>query len=312
MPYQPLQNRRVQNRHTMHRTPLRPFAVVLMLLMLIFAVRDSHSQERDGSSTQNNIIRLLMAGEDMSNATWIVFREDGAMQQVTGDAVQLEPLSPHFVVLAVQKTDGVFDISLLPIPDESFEVPLVTRTTKSGTYTISVTNWDVAMEQKLLLEDRKLEMAVELREDMRYEFEFDQPLGKIAGSPLDVLSHAPMKFTTDAEPRFFITASEPVSAGTTEPVSESTELPLRVELSQNYPNPFNPSTIISYSLPAPTHVTLTVFDMLGRTVSILVDEVQPPGTHRADWDAAAATSGVYLYRLQAGDHTLTRIMTLLK
>ena len=83
-------------------------------------------------------------------------------------------------------------------------------------------------------------------------------------------------------------------------------------LLQNYPNPFNPETRIQFTIAARGHTTLKVFDMLGREVAVLVDEVQGPGSHEARWNSGQAASGVYLYRLTSGAETQTRRMMVLK
>ena len=89
-------------------------------------------------------------------------------------------------------------------------------------------------------------------------------------------------------------------------------LPVLYLLEQNYPNPFNPSTQIRYSLPTPSKVRLTVHDLLGREVAVLVDEVQPAGYREAVWDASRFASGVYLYRLTAGTFVQSRRMLVVK
>ena len=73
------------------------------------------------------------------------------------------------------------------------------------------------------------------------------------------------------------------------------------DLRQNYPNPFNPVTYISYTIPADLPVTLKVYDALGHTVGTLVDEQQTFGTHSVSFDASELPSGIYFYKLQAGD-----------
>jgi len=72
-------------------------------------------------------------------------------------------------------------------------------------------------------------------------------------------------------------------------------------MKQNYPNPFNPFTQISYSLPRTSEVKLTVFDVLGKNVATLIDGVQLQGPHTVNFNAAGFPSGIYFYRLQAGD-----------
>jgi D-alanyl-D-alanine carboxypeptidase len=84
------------------------------------------------------------------------------------------------------------------------------------------------------------------------------------------------------------------------------------ELEQNYPNPFNPSTHIRYMLPASADVRLSVYDLLGREVSLLVNERLDAGIHEVGFDGAALAAGVYFYRLQAGDFAQTRRFVLLK
>lgn len=87
--------------------------------------------------------------------------------------------------------------------------------------------------------------------------------------------------------------------------------PERLSLS-NYPNPFNPVTLISYTLPDDSQIKLEVFDITGRRVAVLVDRNMPAGIHQAAFDAAGLSSGVYLYRLQAGSRVVTETMLLLQ
>ena len=93
---------------------------------------------------------------------------------------------------------------------------------------------------------------------------------------------------------------------------ESVALPDRVQLDQNYPNPFNPSTQIRFSLPEHQHVTLKIFDITGRFIATLVDGPLPAGVHTKRFHADNLSSGLYLYRLQAGEKTLMRRMMFVK
>jgi hypothetical protein len=89
-------------------------------------------------------------------------------------------------------------------------------------------------------------------------------------------------------------------------------LPQEVSLSQNYPNPFNPSTTIRYGLPQKSQVTLKVFNTLGQLVTTLVNGEQEAGYHEVRFDGSNLASGVYFYRLQAGDFVQTKRLLLLK
>ena len=89
-------------------------------------------------------------------------------------------------------------------------------------------------------------------------------------------------------------------------------LPQKIHLEQNYPNPFNPSTTIRFSLSHREHVTLKVFDVLGREVAKLVNGELNAGEHSVVFDADGLSSGIYFYRLQAGDFVDTKKLVMLK
>lgn len=88
--------------------------------------------------------------------------------------------------------------------------------------------------------------------------------------------------------------------------------PKAYELGQNYPNPFNPSTTIEYSVPKDAAVTLKIYDVLGKEVATLVNEQKPTGTYIVNWNASNFSSGLYFYKLTAGEFTQTKKMFLVK
>lgn len=90
------------------------------------------------------------------------------------------------------------------------------------------------------------------------------------------------------------------------------EIPNRFALEQNYPNPFNPSTTIRYLIAKNSFVKLTIYDALGKTVKVLVNENKNPGTYEASFDASSLASGLYFYRIEAGDFTDVKKMMLVK
>jgi hypothetical protein len=134
-------------------------------------------------------------------------------------------------------------------------------------------------------------------------------------------------FISNALSRVQVNAADPSSpdSGTiavTSPTTWNASIPTSVQVNyevpgefallQNYPNPFNPSTAISYQLPAASEVTLRVYDMLGREVATLVNAQQAPGTYSVSFDGAGLSSGVYLYRLTAGQFITSHKMVLTK
>jgi hypothetical protein len=95
-------------------------------------------------------------------------------------------------------------------------------------------------------------------------------------------------------------------------IQEEKEIPTEYSISQNYPNPFNPSTTITFDLPRTDEVILKVFNILGEEVATLVSDRLNAGSYSYDWDASQMASGVYLYRLEAGEYIETRKMILMR
>ncbi len=92
----------------------------------------------------------------------------------------------------------------------------------------------------------------------------------------------------------------------------NSKVPKKFALDQNFPNPFNPTTNIRYSLPQSSKVKLTVYDVLGRTVAVLVNKVQNTGNYIINFDASRLSSGMYFYRLETNKATFTHKMLLIK
>jgi hypothetical protein len=135
-----------------------------------------------------------------------------------------------------------------------------------------------------------------------------------------------LKFTGTGTDKLFqlqwlyFKAKGDATTSVTEP--QGSWIPKSFEMEQNFPNPFgrlpfNPSTIIRYSLPKPTHAVVTVYDMLGTKVRTLVSSLEIAGEHSVVWDGRddrdkIVASGVYFYRLEAGDWKTQKKMVLLR
>ncbi|MCW8802899.1 MAG: T9SS type A sorting domain-containing protein, partial [Ignavibacteriaceae bacterium] len=88
--------------------------------------------------------------------------------------------------------------------------------------------------------------------------------------------------------------------------------PITFNLSQNYPNPFNPSTLIQYSIPKTSRVNITIYDVLGNEVSVILNEEKLTGNYEIEFSAADLPSGVYFYQLKTGNNVRTKKMILMK
>jgi hypothetical protein len=95
-------------------------------------------------------------------------------------------------------------------------------------------------------------------------------------------------------------------------VPRDEDVPVQFGLAQNYPNPFNPSTTISYTLERTEHVRISVYDLLGREIAVLVNGVQNPGYHDVAFQSSGLTSGAYFYRMQTAQGAITKKMVLMK
>jgi hypothetical protein len=124
----------------------------------------------------------------------------------------------------------------------------------------------------------------------------------------DVNRNAPINKKDTVE--FMITSSDGIMM--TKSFIFSYTGPKEFKLEQNFPNPFNPTTTIQYQLPQNARVTLKVYDILGSEVATLVNEEQESGYKEVQFNAANFASGMYVYRLQAGDFISTKKMLMVK
>ena len=95
-------------------------------------------------------------------------------------------------------------------------------------------------------------------------------------------------------------------------IRDNPVLPRKIVLNQNFPNPFNASTTIRYELPERAHVRIDICDLIGRKVTTLTDGLQPAGFHQVLWRAEDLSSGIYFYKIQAGDFVAAKKLLLVK
>jgi len=277
---------------------------------------------KENSSPEVDYVRLQLEGEELKTSAWIAFTEAGDMDTYAyGDALQLTPYAGNFAILATRKTDDtLLDIGVFPHPGQApvdFEIPLYIETTKTGSFTLRATDLELPLSMEdLVLYDRERDVEIPINEDMEYKFELNRAkkANLLVGNSLSCnlagndLARAgspnKAKVSGSGTSRFVIKlADNRVTNG---------EMPIYLSLKQNYPNPFNPTTQITYELPQENNVLLEVFDMAGRPGATLVKQSGRAGTHTVNFDASDLSSGIYMYRLQAGSAVLTRKLTLVK
>ena len=135
---------------------------------------------------------------------------------------------------------------------------------------------------------------------------------ELEGSYRNVFTDDNITFGDEEEFTLSAWEYEVYETGDTDTHAAGEDTPNRFELKQNYPNPFNASTEIAFVLPETENITLEVYDMQGRIIETLVDETRSAGTHHVTFNASDYTSGVYIYRLSAGEEEMTQKMILLK
>jgi hypothetical protein len=160
----------------------------------------------------------------------------------------------------------------------------------------------------IILTPSALPEWVKVKEEFVSINEISPASGETAVLTFDVSLDAPLN--SEEELSFLIQTKEGKTLNKT--FSVKVTLPDKFELNQNFPNPFNPSTVISFSIPSEVKVILKVYNILGEEVQTLVNEVLKPGVHNIDFNASHLASGVYFYRIDAGNYTSLKKMILMK
>jgi len=269
-----------------------------------------------GKSTQDvQFVELEVEGEGLINSAWVLFSEDGYLDRLRGDAYQLYPFSEDYALLgSIKGEDEIFDIGKFPLQD-NVEVPVYFESTESGIYTITAKDFNLNGLKNVTFVDTWTGTELVIRDQFFYEFEHlsvnkYNPYAQALACGLDGLafiqSFSPQKAKARYNPRFLLKLNSSVNE-----ISQN-NLPDTIQLDQNFPNPFNPTTVISYGLTKTGFISLSVYDITGRYVATLVNETVQAGNHSVIFDASGLSSGVYIYRLSAGNAVLTRRLTLLK
>jgi hypothetical protein len=171
----------------------------------------------------------------------------------------------------------------------------------------------------LKLPDSTVQPALRIRRTSRVSGAVIYTFQAKDGAFVQLTSYVPGAPLTGSIQAWNISWGKAITAGATAIASTELDVPEKYSLEQNYPNPFNPKTTIQYTVGGVrgqgigvSGVSLVVYDVLGREVAVLVNERKAPGTYEVRFDASSLSSGVYFYRLTAGDFVQTRKMVLAK
>ncbi|MCC5943022.1 MAG: T9SS type A sorting domain-containing protein [Balneolaceae bacterium] len=263
-------------------------------------------------------LNLTEEREGFTNDVQILFTEEGAMGMDHLDAPKLSAagLAPRWLNFhALDENSKGYAIRSLPANfSDQITIPLGIETTQAGGYTLS---WELPHRSvfggSYFLRDTQTGAITELSEGQTYRFDVDPThTAKVVESPLERGDARGGSFMSRANgestPRFELLVARAGVDG----FAGLGDLPTSITLNQNYPNPFNPTTIISYELPQTEQVRLDVYDMTGRQVATLVNGQVAAGRHQVSFNAMNLSSGVYMYRLQAGSTVISRQLTLIK
>lgn len=266
-----------------------------------------------------HVLRFEINGEGLFNSVWITLSNNGSFDRTISDALELIPFNENYVLFGSSKGDTMFDIAHFPANPVT-QIPIEIETTLPGRYTIKATDVTLSPGAEIVLVDTKTNVSITVDKDFEYTFEWNESIieankqvqqGNVACGTVEQVRQqfvpTAAQKNKNSESRFYLKFT------TDSHFTENPNLPDSFLLKQNFPNPFNPTTQITYELPQQSDVTLQIFDLTGRQVATLVNnESVSAGTHTVNFDATNLSSGMYIYRLQAGSVVLSRKLTLIK
>jgi len=204
--------------------------------------------------------------------------------------------------------------------DGTFSQQRIINTDHIGPFSVYASDLDGDLDNDILLVSRGKSSGADA-DVVWYEnngsgdFESKKIISVDRGTKNGIIADIDRDNTPDVvyhDARSFSWAKNLMDGFTVSAEEEFVEVPDEFSLNQNFPNPFNPTTVISFNLPEATEVTLAVYNVVGQKVATLIDQQMTAGSHRFDFDASNLSSGVYLYKITAGNFVQSRKLTLIK
>jgi hypothetical protein len=279
----------------------------------------------DNNYVESRFINMKLTGVNSSNdvitdeSTMIFFRGTESGANSSGNYPKLWPLnifdsemtsliylSSHNGDLNNLYTSGNYSLN----PDHEIKIDMgLINYQFEGSFTL---NWS-AMENipddwAIQLIDNKTGDITDMQERNSYQFQEERT--SIDESVIPKVPGIHALNVADENPRFTLRIVS--SDAVLNDQNSVSEIPDIVELYQNYPNPFNPTTNISFYLPEPRMATVSIYNIVGQRVGILLQDNMAAGEHTLVWDASELPSGMYIIHLEIGNRVYTRKMTLIK
>lgn len=292
-------------------------------------------KEQKSSTTPQMMFKLEGKGvRGIQQEAFLMFSNDASRGFDSKDGYRMLPFGQNYFELYFEKDDGT-QMAIENLPrnfDHRYELPLsvggiIDGSDFEGTATLSwpkmenlPNNWIIT------LTDNETGETIDLRKQSFYSFYLrpsDSP-NKAKGKSKGTAATSTYNDTPN-DPIYLLSSTRDKATGrmnsidktrftltiTTEAIEAN--IPRKFQLEQNYPNPFNPSTKIEFGLPEKSHVSIEVYDILGRLVARLANrEVYPAGYHILTWTPDHLASGIYLYRVRTDKRALTKKMTFIK
>jgi hypothetical protein len=254
-----------------------------------------------GKTDDKEFIRFEVedAQSGLSNSSYVVFNDRAKSKKDDFDALELAPLSAEYLSISTKSSDGKdLDINTIPHFDETLRIPLTIETNVASDVQFTLTDKTGLENTDIYISQGDWHQQIEAEEAISLE------LPSLAKSTFSGFIN---RGKTTASNNFVLVFTKQKSTTT-----EQADIPQEFELLQNYPNPFNPTTTLQFGLPTSAKVKLSVFNILGQLVEVLVNEPLQTGFHTVDFNAEDLSSGVYLFRIEAGSFIQTKKMVLLK
>ncbi|MDR9419636.1 lamin tail domain-containing protein [Gracilimonas sp.] len=272
---------------------------------------EAGSQENRLQEQKQSHIKLTLSAEGSSKSVQINLSEEGDIKRIRdlNSYKQLQLPNQDFLQFSFKQSAEFFGEINLPINiNQPVQTPIYFGGVEDEEFSISISDWGIVPDGwNIILKDLYTDKEYTLSENFTLEFKHS-----FTSANDETVGENGFLINQNREDERFVLVAIPEGALADEEDQEVSDKPEEIELYQNYPNPFNPATTISFYLPESQEVKLSVFNIVGQPVSVIVEGTLSAGQKQFEWDATDKPSGMYIYQLEVGNRIMTRKMTLVK